>query len=72
MKLFLLISLVLVGCSSTPKAPTYDGALAEVLRAGVPQTEIYPDYYSRVSHTCTSTPIYDIDGYYVRHDIRCH
>jgi hypothetical protein len=71
-----LISLILIslaiGCSSKPKVPDYDGALRELMRNGVPQSEMYPDYYSRTSHTCTSTPIYDLEGYYVRHDIRCH
>jgi hypothetical protein len=68
----LLAALILSGCASTPRPPnTYGGALPELYRAGTPTTEPYPAYYHRVSHSCTSTPIYDQFGYYVRTDVRC-
>lgn len=70
--LMLVLTLALIGCS-TPQKPTltYQGALPELYRAGTPSVEPYPNYMHRISHSCTSMPIYDLDGYYVRTDVRC-
>lgn len=70
--LYLLLTLTLLasGCATKP-VNDYGGALPEMYRAGTPLVEPYPNYYHRVSHTCTSTPIYDSYGYYVRADVRC-
>lgn len=64
---------LLVGCASTPqqKINDYGGALPELYRSGTPNVEPMPNYYHRISHTCSSTPIFDIYGYYVRTDVRC-
>lgn len=68
----LIVSMALIGCQTQPKqALDYGGALPELYRADTPQAEPYPNYYHAVSHTCTSTPIYDAYGYYVRTDVRC-
>ena len=72
MKTIYLLLILIVGCSSQPKQPEYGGAMAEIMRSGVPQMEAYPDYYSQIQHTCTSTPIWDMEGQYVRTDVRCY
>lgn len=71
-KLIFIITLSLIGCA-TPKKEiiNYEGALPELYRAGTPSIEPYPNYTHRISHTCTSSPIYDLYGYYVRTDVRC-
>jgi hypothetical protein len=72
MKIILfLIAVASIGCASQPKTVDYGGALPELYRAGTPQVEPYPNYYHRISHTCVSTPIYDLYGYYTRTDVRC-
>jgi hypothetical protein len=72
--IIILIVLFLAACATTEKpVNTYQGTLPELYRAGTPNVaEPVPNYYHRVSHTCTSTPIYDMDGYYIRTDVRCH
>ncbi len=68
---FFWVLVFLGGCASAPKPQMYGGALQELMRSGVPQVELYPEYYHRVAHTCTSTPIYSLSGEYVRTDVRC-
>lgn len=72
-RIFLLILLLTLAsaCATKPQVNDYGGSLPEVYRAGTPLVEPYPNYYHRISHTCTSTPIYDLYGYYVRTDVRC-
>jgi hypothetical protein len=68
---YLILLLTLTACASEPKKINYEGSLAELMRAGVPQENDYPEYYHRVGHTCTSQPIYNMNGDYVRTDVRC-
>jgi len=66
------MALACIGCSSAPKTPAYGGAYAEIMRNGTPQLELFPGPYDRVSHTCSSFPIYSLYGEYVRTEIKCH
>lgn len=69
---FVIIAGTLIGCQAKEKKTLdYGGALPEIYRAGTPLVEPYPNYYHRISHSCVSTPIYDLYGYYVRTDVRC-
>lgn len=84
MKLLILtLSLFAVACSSTPVQPQrgfeLPPALSEVYRGGTltPMQQAdspvlgMPNQYDRVEHVCTSGPIYDVYGRYVRTDVRC-
>ncbi len=76
-----ILSLSNSGCGSTPKQRGFElpAALSEVYRGGAlkPLQEAdgpllgMPNQYDRVSHTCISTPVYNLAGYYVRTDVRC-
>jgi hypothetical protein len=71
MKLLLLVSMFLIGCQTyQPRPHTYGGALREVNRGGLPE-QYQPSNYDLVSHVCTSTPIFDLQGNFVRKDVRC-
>lgn len=75
------IAVYMTGCGSTPKPKGFEmpPALSEVYRngqlKGLEQADSadlgMPNQYDRVSHTCVSTPIYNLAGYYVRTDVRC-
>lgn len=74
---FLYTMFLLGGCATAPQArvPTYGGALPELMRAGEPETEPqvepFPTAYNAISHTCISTPIFDMNGRYVRTSVQC-
>lgn len=77
----LLVGLLVQGCASSPTqeiivpAP----ALSEVFRGGTikglenneGQYLGHPGSYDLVQHTCTSTPIFDMYGRYLRTSVRC-
>ena len=75
------IAIYLTGCGTAPKQKGFElpPALSEVYRGGAlknmetaDSAELgMPNQYDRVSHTCVSTPIYNLAGYYVRTDTRC-
>jgi hypothetical protein len=79
-----LYTLFGTGCASPPKPEPPRGyelppALREVFRGGeltplqhadAPDLGM-PTPYDQVSHTCVSTPIYGLDGRYVRTSVRC-
>lgn len=82
MRLLLLIALLnTIACASKPPinvivpAP----ALREVFRGGAIQglednNQHYtgaPGQYDLVEHTCTSTPIFNLQGQYVRTSVKC-
>ena len=80
-KFLVLIPVFLVGCASQPK-PTVivpAPALREIFRGGAIQglednTGQYlgmPNQYDMVEHVCTSTPIYDMNGHYVKTSVKC-
>lgn len=83
MKHLILISLLglCAACSTTPQKPQgYElpPALREVFRGGVltplqnSNAELgMPRPYDLVTHSCTSTPIFGMDGRYVRTDVQC-
>lgn len=70
---------VVIGCSSPkPKGYELPPALREVFRGGelaplqnATSTTGMPSPYDQVSHTCVSTPLWDLEGRYTRTDIRC-
>ena len=64
--------LACMGCSTAQRPNNYGGALPELMRNGVPQLVHAESPYDRVSHTCTSTPIFDLNGAYAYTDVRCH
>lgn len=76
----IMLALYFTGCSSKPKKGfDLPPALSEVFRGGAlkglevadsPNLGI-PNQYDRVTHVCVSTPIYNLEGYYVRTDVRC-
>lgn len=76
-----LLSLMTVGCSSAPKKGfELPPALHEVFRGGelkgLENAETpdlgNPTLYSLQQHVCVSTPIFNIEGAYVRTDVRCY
>lgn len=77
--ILILACLNVVACSSPkPKGYVLPPALREVFRGGelkplqnAESTEGMPNAYDQVSHTCTSTPIFHLDGTYARTDVRC-
>lgn len=84
MRAFIALSfLVLSACSSKPVPPPrgfqLPVALSEVFRGGALKglegaegSDLgMPSQYDLVEHVCTSGPIYDIYGRYVRTDVRC-
>lgn len=85
MRFFLLCMLLVVNaaCSSKPPPPQKGFelpiALSEVFRGGAlkglqeaDSAQLgMPSQYDLVEHTCTSGPIYDVWGRYVRTDVRC-
>ena len=85
MKAFTIIAmfLALSSCASKPPPPQKGFelpiALSEVFRGGVlkglqeaDSAQLgMPSQYDLVEHTCTSGPIYDLWGRYVRTDVRC-
>ena len=69
------------GCSTPQKPKGFElpPALRETFRGGAlkgleeadsPELGM-PNPYDRVSHVCTSTPIYNLWGQFVRTDVRC-
>lgn len=76
----LTISLFQTACASQkPRGFELPPALSETFRGGAlkgleaadsPELGM-PNQYDRVSHTCVSTPVYRIDGIYLRTDVRC-
>jgi hypothetical protein len=74
-------ALQLVGCMSQPKAQVIvpAPALREVFRGGEIQglqdnSGHYmgqPSDYDLVEHVCSSRPIYDMNGKYVRTSVKC-
>lgn len=82
MRTLILITVILTGCAATQKTYhpyTYNGALSELHRNGNPDTRpVVPAYSSDletpnrlVSRTCTSTPIFNIYGQFVRYHVEC-
>lgn len=85
-RLILLIGglALLQACASTPPPPnepyTYNGALSELHRQGNPSTRPTQPVYSQdqetpdrlVSRVCTSTPIFDTWGRFVRYHVECY
>lgn len=84
MKKVLVLALALsalqnVSCASKPKGFELPIALAEVYRngelKGLSEADGpllgMPNQTERVSHTCTSTPIYTLEGYYIRTVVHC-
>ena len=79
--LVLILGLTTTACSTPPKPKGFElpPALSEVYRGGAlkPLQEAdsavlgMPNQYDLVSHVCTSAPIYDMWGRYVRTDVRC-
>jgi hypothetical protein len=79
----LILILALLGtsaCSSAPKHPGYQlpPVLRETFRGGAIEgmkqptaLDGMPAPYDQVSHTCTSTPIYHLDGTFAHTDVRC-
>ena len=74
------LALNLAACASQPKRGfELPVALSEVYRGGQLKGLEYadgpdlgmPNQYDRVSHTCTSTPIYTLEGYYSRTVVHC-
>lgn len=54
----------------------YGGAWAENARRGVPSGYKTRDPstmtpYEITTHTCTATPIFDLNGQFVKYDVRC-
>jgi uncharacterized protein YceK len=94
--LLLLISVVMVGCSSMSQKEMqaeidrqvsikmdqhiksmYGGAWSETERRGVPSGLKTRDPntmspYELTSKTCTATPIFDLNGQFIKYDVRCH
>ncbi len=74
-----VLLLVGVACSTTTKPAGQSPALREVFRGGeLKGAETHdgadrgmPDDYDLVSHTCVSTPIFGLDGRYLRTSVRC-
>lgn len=79
----ILISVIpfLGGCSSKQKPQGFEmpPALREVFRGGelsplqtadTPNLGM-PNQYDQVQHVCVSTPIYGLDGRYVRTSVKC-
>lgn len=68
-----------LGCASKPRVIVPAPALREVFRGGSIQgledNEGHflgaPNEYDLVSHTCTSTPIFDFLGRYVKTSVKC-
>ena len=79
----IVLMLLTTACSTTKivQKPGFElpPALSESFRGGalkgLEQADSadlgIPQQYDLVSHTCTSTPIFDIWGRYVRTDVRC-
>lgn len=67
LRLLIIIFLVCftMACSTAPKHPPHILKMAKVMQD---QIDLYPSAQS----TCTSKPIYGLNGEYVRHDVRCH
>jgi hypothetical protein len=78
----ILFATASLGCASIPPRRGFElpVALSEVYRNGALkplQVADSPDLgmpipTDRISHTCTSTPIYNLSGYYLRTDVRCY
>lgn len=80
--IWFLFPILLSACGTKPKVVhTYNlpPALSEVFRNGElaglesrdAKTLGMPNPNDLVSHTCTSTPIFDIWGRFIRTDVRC-
>ena len=71
---------LMTSCASKPpKGFILPPALSEVFRngqlKGLEQADSavlgMPNPYDQVSHVCRSQPIYSLEGYYLRTDVRC-
>lgn len=80
MRYLMLLCLLTVGCATQPqKGFDLPPALREVYRGGelTPMQQAQrpdlgiPKQYDLVSHTCVSTPMYDLDGNYSYTDTQC-
>lgn len=77
--LVILTPVLNVACASKPKGFEMPPALAETFRGGelkglekADSPELgMPNQYDRVTHTCTSTPVYNLYGQYVRTSTKC-
>lgn len=77
--IFIAMALSLSACSTAPKGFELPPALSETFRngqlKGLEQADSadlgMPNPYDRTSRVCVSRPIYNIDGFYVRTDVRC-
>lgn len=79
--LIALLALPVIGCSTAPKPKGFElpVAMREIFRGGelkgLEQANSpdlgMPSQYDRVSHVCTSEPIFDMDGVYVRTSVKC-
>jgi len=80
-KLLMTLSLIFIlgACSSKPQGYEMPIAMSEVFRNGELKGLEYkdgpelgmPNQTDRVSHTCTSTPLYSLEGYYTRTVVHC-
>lgn len=77
---FLILAAALTqSCASKPKGFVLPVALSEVYRngelKGLEQADGpdlgMPNQNDRVAHTCTSTPLYSLEGYYTRTVVHC-
>ena len=67
-----LLVVGMIGCASPRRyVEPYGGALEATLGGGIPRIESSTNEYYMVSHTCVSSPIFDIYGDYVRTEVRC-
>lgn len=79
---FMVLTLALAsGCAhDPPKGFILPPALSEVFRGGqmkgledATSADLgIPNQYDRVSHVCTSQPIFDLNGYYVKTSVVCY
>jgi hypothetical protein len=77
--IFLILALSLTNCASKPKGFELPIALSETFRNGAlkgleaaDSADLgMPNQNDRVSHVCTSQPIYSLEGYYIRTAVTC-
>ena len=75
--IFCLLGIFLFGCmgcaTPPPKPYTYNGALSELYRNGVPDTRTNKGMAPQqlTGQTCTSAPIFSYYGEFIRYDVRC-